>query len=66
MTDINFQPVFDYLDDNGKKLKEGIFTEVRSEMAEVKTSIANLSAQVKKYHEKIKLLNNGGLAYERR
>ena len=57
MADINFQPIFDYIDDSNKglkeDLKEGLMTEMRTELKDIKTSIANLSAQVKKYHEEM-------------
>jgi hypothetical protein len=54
MSDINFQPIFDYIDESNKTLKtdlkQELMTEVRGELGDIKTSIANLSAQVKKYH----------------
>jgi uncharacterized coiled-coil DUF342 family protein len=53
MTDINFQPIFDYIDESNAKLKEEILTEVRSELRDVKTAVANLSGQVKQYHEEM-------------
>ena len=53
MADINFQPIFDYIDGSNKGLKEGLMTEMRTELKDIKTSIANLSAQVKKYHEEM-------------
>jgi uncharacterized coiled-coil DUF342 family protein len=49
MSDINFQPIFDYIDESSAKLKE----DLRIDLTDVKTSIANLSAQVKKYHEEM-------------
>lgn len=55
MEPINFQPIFDYIDraiqDLKTELTTLIRTEIRSEMGEVKTQIANLSAQVKKHDE---------------
>ena len=53
MSDINFQPVFDYIDSNNKILREDIMTEVRMEMSDVKTALANLSSQVLNYHQEI-------------
>lgn len=53
MSDINFQPIFDYIDESNKALKEDLLMEVRGEMRDVKSAIANLSAQVKKYHEEM-------------
>ncbi len=53
MSDSNFQPIFDYIDQSNKTLKEEILTEVRIELGDIKTSIANLSAQVKQYHEEM-------------
>ncbi len=57
MSDVNFQPIFDYIDESNKKLKEElkeeILTEVRSEFGDIKTAVANLSGQVKKYHEEM-------------
>lgn len=55
MADTNFQPIFDYIDESNKRLKEDlkteIVTEVRSELGDIKTAVANLSGQVKGYHE---------------
>ncbi len=57
MSDTNFQPIFDYIDQNSQKLKtelkEEILSEVRNEIGDLKTSIANLSVQVKNYHEEM-------------
>ena len=57
MTDINFQPIFDYLDNSiwGLKtsLKKEIMTEVRAELSDIKTAIANLSGQVQGYHNEM-------------
>lgn len=53
MTDINFQPIFDYIDKSKAELKEEIMSEVRTELGEVKTAAANLSSQVQKYHEEM-------------
>ena len=53
MADINFQPVFDYIDNVKKELRDELIADVRQEMNEVKTSISNLSQQVKKYHEEM-------------
>ena len=53
MSDVNFQPVFDYIDQAKNEIKEDILTEVKAELGDVKTSIANLSSQVQKYHEEM-------------
>lgn len=53
MSDTNFQPIFDYIDQSAAALKADISAELRQEIGEVKTSVANLSAQVKKYHEEM-------------
>ena len=52
MSEINFQPVFDYIDQSISPLKEDILS-LKNDMGDVKTSLANLSAQVKKYHEEM-------------
>jgi hypothetical protein len=53
MTDNNFQPIFDYTDESNSRLKEDILTEVRGEFFDIKTSLANLAGQIKKYHEEM-------------
>ncbi len=53
MSDINFQPVFDYIDQNNQVLGEQILGHVDEQLREVKTSIDNLSSQVKTYHEEM-------------
>lgn len=53
MADINFQPVFDYIDEAKKEIKEDVRVELRAELRDVKTSISNLSSQVKKYCEEM-------------
>lgn len=57
MDQINFQPIFSYIDEANKQLKEDlkeeIMTEVRAELKDVKTAVANLSHQVQKYHEEM-------------
>lgn len=52
MSDASYQPIFDYIDESNKKLKEEILQEVKIEINDVKTSVANLSSQVKKYMKK--------------
>lgn len=52
MSDTNFQPIFDYIDQAISPLKDDIAT-IKVDLADVKTSVANLSAQVKKYHEEM-------------
>jgi uncharacterized coiled-coil DUF342 family protein len=57
MSDINFQPIFDYIDQNNQVLEDEIMGKVRTvlqeELGDIKTSITNLSAQVKQYHEEM-------------
>ncbi len=57
MSDTNFQPIFDYIDKTNEQLKEDlkqeIMVEVRSELGGIKTAVANLSNQVKSYHEEM-------------
>ncbi len=58
MNAINFQPIFDYLDNHFKiTLKEEIMSEVRAEFREVKTTLANLAADVKKHNEEFAVTN---------
>lgn len=52
MDQINFQPIFSYIDDSLNPLKADI-AQVKSDMADVKTAVANLSHQVQKYHEEM-------------
>ncbi len=52
MADINFQPVFDYIDQSILPLKEDILT-VKNDMREVKTAVANLSTEAKNYNEEL-------------
>lgn len=52
MSDINFQPIFDYIDQAITPLREDIAA-LQSDMTDLKGSVANLSAQVKKYHEEM-------------
>ncbi|MFA5991165.1 MAG: hypothetical protein WC794_02895 [Candidatus Doudnabacteria bacterium] len=49
----DFQPIFDYIDKSNQDLKKVVVSEVREELSDVKTAIANLSSQVKKYHEEM-------------
>jgi len=53
MSDTNFQPIFDYIDESNKKQKEEILNEIKIDITDVKTAVANLSSQVKKYHEEM-------------
>lgn len=57
MSDTNFQPIFDYVVQSNQKLKEELKQEIgaefRDEMSGVKIALANLSAQVKKYHKEM-------------
>lgn len=52
MADTNFQPIFDYLDTHLGGVKSEI-KELRQDVNMVQTSITNLSAQVKQYHEEM-------------
>lgn len=55
--EINFQPIFDYIDESAKNLEERLVKKIENtiqfEVRDVKASIANLSFQVKKYHEEM-------------
>jgi len=53
MENTNFQPIFDYIDQTHKQLKEDLLVEVGTQLDDIKTSVANLSSQVKKYHEEM-------------
>ena len=43
---MDFQPIFDYIDQNSIKLKEDIMTEVREEIRPIKTTLANVMAEM--------------------
>lgn len=58
MTEINFQPVFDYIDQNNVVLKEDILLEVREEIRPLKTAIANLAGDVKTIKEEMVISNH--------
>lgn len=45
MTEINFQPIFDYFDDSFKPIIERM-DRLEERMSDLETAIANLSAQV--------------------
>ena len=49
MSDNNFQPIFDYLDETLGKIQSDV-KEIKSNQQLLQTSITNLSSQVKKYH----------------
>lgn len=57
MSDTNFQPIFDYIDQSNQRqkeeLQEFVVSQVSAELSDIKTAIANLSGQVKKYHEEM-------------
>lgn len=57
MTEINFQPVFDYLDEKLESHKEEIMTAVRAELYDIKTNLANLAGEVKDFREEMKISN---------
>ncbi len=54
MEQINFQPVFDYIDKNNSILKEDIMVEVRSGISGIKTAVADLASDVKSLREEVK------------
>lgn len=56
MTEINFQPVFDYIDQNNHVLKEDILFEVRAGLREIRTDVANLAGQVKDFHDEMSVM----------
>ncbi len=58
MADMNFQPIFDYIDQNSQKLKQDIMIEVRGELSGMKISLANLSADVKGLREEMAVANH--------
>lgn len=53
MQEINFQPVFDYIDQNSVVLKEEILSAVDLRLVEIRTDIANLSGQMKDFREEM-------------
>lgn len=61
MKKIDFQPIFDYIDENSKRLREDLMSEVRSEIrkeiGEVKTAIANLTSDVQSLTEEMIVSN---------
>lgn len=58
MADINFQPIFDYIDQNNQVLKEEIMVEVRSELRGMKTNITNLVTEVKNIKDQLIISNH--------
>lgn len=54
---MDFTPIFEYIDENNKKQEERLEAQlskiIRDELGDIKNSIANLSSQVKKYHEEM-------------
>ncbi len=64
MTDINFQPIFDYIDQNNIVLEESIMTKVRTELREMKASIANLVTEVKIIKDELIISNHRHLRME--
>ncbi len=57
MADSNFQPIFDYIDRLEARLEERLVLKmndvIREEMGDLKTSVANLAAQVKQIHDEL-------------
>lgn len=58
MSDINFQPIFDYIDETNRGLEQRLIDKIESELRDVKTAVANLSSQVKNYHEEMMVANH--------
>ncbi len=59
MTEINFQPVFDYLENEFKpELKKELRAEIREEFSGPITSIANLAGEIKSLREDMKISNH--------
>lgn len=50
--DNNFQPIFDYIDEANSKIEKRL-ARIEENDQDVKTGIANLSAQIKQYHEEM-------------
>jgi hypothetical protein len=58
MTEINFQPVFDYIDLKFIQFKEEILVEVRAEMREMKDQIANSVTEQKRFNDELQVANS--------
>jgi len=58
MTEINFQPVFDYIDLKFAEFKEDILIEVRAELREMKDQIANLTTKVESTNSEMIVANH--------
>lgn len=58
MADINFQPIFDYIDQNNHTLKEEIVVAVRAELREIKTTIANMATDIRTLKEEMFVANH--------
>jgi hypothetical protein len=57
-TQINFQPIFDYLDTRFKEEFENFRLEFRAEFDPIKISIDNLSREVKETREELQVANH--------
>jgi hypothetical protein len=51
MSDINFQPIFDYIDNSQNELKQDLVSLMDGRFDEVKTQIANLTHQVQRFND---------------
>lgn len=58
MQNINFQPVFDYIDHSKEELKEEILTEFNGKLSNINTSIANLATEVRDLKEEVSISNH--------
>ncbi len=57
MTETNFQPIFDYIDQAIEPLKEGLREIVREELRPINTRLTNLVGEVKKFNEEMTVSN---------
>jgi hypothetical protein len=58
MPDTNFQPIFDYIDQNNQVLEENIMVKVRAELRDMKSNIANLVTDVKSIKDELLVSNH--------
>lgn len=57
MQTINFQPIFDYIDQRLSPLELGM-AEIRQDIREVKTQVANLATDVKELRQEFTILKH--------
>lgn len=56
MTETNFKPIFDYIDQKETSILEAVRIIVRSELGDINTNVANLAGQVKDFHDEMAIM----------